>query len=150
LRAKVSVVVNLEFNVNIEILSLVQMKLPHDTLSTLRNVLSTIDASNHIHHMELRVDPLDSFNMPVGWTAWEEVYSILAGPHFQFLRVLYINIGPCRSPWSNVHDVVEKAKDMAAGHPLLTTRGIRVSYCGLTCYQCIFCLGNPWDDCPRI
>ncbi|KAF8500081.1 hypothetical protein JB92DRAFT_3215219 [Gautieria morchelliformis] len=31
--------------------------------------------------------------------SWDEVYSVLAGPHFQFLRVLYINIMPGVSPW---------------------------------------------------
>jgi hypothetical protein len=109
--------------------------------------MSTIDVSNHIHHMELRVDTFSSLNKRVEWTAWEEVYSILAGPHFQCLRVLYINV---ISSWSNVRDVVETAKDMVAGHPLLATRGVRVCYCRLTRYECIFCSDNPWDDCPSI
>jgi hypothetical protein len=56
LRGKASVFINLAFNMNIEILSLVCMDMGSDSLSTLRRFLSTIDASNHIHHMELHVE----------------------------------------------------------------------------------------------
>ncbi|KAF8481426.1 hypothetical protein JB92DRAFT_3132829 [Gautieria morchelliformis] len=85
-----SVFVNMAFNVNIETLSFVNVNMGSDSLSTLRRVLSTIDASNHIRRMELRMDILGR----VDWAAWEQVYSVLAGPRFHFLRVLYSQLPP--------------------------------------------------------
>ncbi|KAF8507492.1 hypothetical protein JB92DRAFT_695921 [Gautieria morchelliformis] len=140
--------INLAFNVNIEILSLVHTGMDSNILSTLRRALSTIDVSNHIHHMELRVDPICRDNL-VDWAVWEEVYSIysiLVGPHFQFLQVLFINIGPGCFCWNNLGDNVEKSKDMAASHALLATRGRRVSFgLPISCFRCIFC-HNPWPS----
>jgi hypothetical protein len=139
LRAKVPVFVNLAFNVNIEFLSLGGMIMRSRTLSTLRRVLSTIDASDHLHHMALRMDPTEG----VDWEAWEEVYSVLAEPRFQFLRVLCINIGP--STILQNSDVVLKATlNMVAAHPSLATRHVRVSYDSLR-YECIFCRDSPWN-----
>ncbi|KAF8524220.1 hypothetical protein JB92DRAFT_3109629 [Gautieria morchelliformis] len=134
--------INLAFNVNIEILSLVRMDMRSDTLSALRRALSTVDASNHIHQMELRLDPLSNDTERVCWAAWEEVYSVLAGPHFRFLRVLYINIGAdADTLWNQVYET----KDMAAAHPLLAARGVRVSFGELDGYQCTFCSRDPWN-----
>ncbi|KAF8479951.1 hypothetical protein JB92DRAFT_3042059 [Gautieria morchelliformis] len=132
--------VNLAFNMNIEILSLVDVDMQSGSLSTLRRVLATIDASNHIHHMELRMNICGCMD----WAAWEEVYSVLAGPHFQFLRLLYINIRPAFPPLRD-DPVVETSKDMVAGHPSLATRGIRVTSERINSYHCIFCSKNPWN-----
>ncbi|KAF8509401.1 hypothetical protein JB92DRAFT_3144730 [Gautieria morchelliformis] len=129
------------FNVNLEMLSLVHLKVRRQCLSTISKVLSTIDTSNHIHHMELRVDSL-RLDRPVtvDWAAWDEVYSVLAGPHFQFLRVLYINITPSVSP-RNIYDetLLQASKDMVAAQPLLATRGVKVSFREIHGDQCIFC-----------
>ncbi|KAF8479950.1 hypothetical protein JB92DRAFT_3042054 [Gautieria morchelliformis] len=149
--SKACVFVNLAFNVNIEVLSLVDMDMRGDSLSTLRRVLSTIDASNRIHHMELRMDPLGRVGGFVDWAAWEEVYSVLAGPHFQFLRVLYINIepehgAPDHHPHLHGDPVVEMSKDMVARHPSLATRGVRVCSEQINSYHCcVFCSDNPWN-----
>ncbi|KAF8517120.1 hypothetical protein JB92DRAFT_2907394, partial [Gautieria morchelliformis] len=140
------VLVNLAFNVNIEILSLVRMDMGHKCLSTLRRLLSTVDASNHIYHIALCVEPL-CFGLyaSVDWEAWDEVYSVLAGPHFQFLRVLDININinitPGGFPGNGRNEsLLQESKDMVAAHPLLATRGVRVSLCQLPAFECIFCL----------
>ncbi|KAF8472895.1 hypothetical protein JB92DRAFT_3134882 [Gautieria morchelliformis] len=122
------VFVNLAFNVNIETLRFVRLNMRRNSLATLRRILSTIDASNHIHHMELRMNPLSSMD----WAAWEDVCSLLAGPHFQSLRGLYIHIKCSRGG----DPVVERSKDMVAGHPPLATRGVRVgSWEGLDSYH---------------
>ncbi|KAF8478760.1 hypothetical protein JB92DRAFT_1838430 [Gautieria morchelliformis] len=136
--------VNLAFNVNIEILSLVHLKVRRRCLSPISRILSTVDTSNHIHHMELRVDPLClTRTATVDWAAWDEVYSVLAGPHFRFLRVLYINITPGVSPW-DIYDetLLQVCEDKVAAHPLLATRGVRVSFCEIHRDQCIFCPAN--------
>ncbi|KAF8497005.1 hypothetical protein JB92DRAFT_2988070 [Gautieria morchelliformis] len=136
------VLVNLAFNVNIEILSLVQIDMGSDTLSTLRKVLSTVHPSNHIHYMELRVDPFYDYNTQLDWAAWDEVYSVLAGPHFQFLRALYINIEVGDVAWNCPHkpaEVVEQSDIMVDDYPLLETRGVRVSSSELFLSPCIFC-----------
>ncbi|KAF8506113.1 hypothetical protein JB92DRAFT_751842 [Gautieria morchelliformis] len=142
------VLVNLAFNVNIEFLSLVYVYMGDECLSALSRVLSTVDASNHMHHIELRVRPLWLRYGPsvdwATWAAWDEVYSVLAGPHFRFLRVLYINAITVYAR-GNSHDdtLLQTFKDMAAAHPLLATRGVRVSLYplsgGLREDQCIFC-----------
>ncbi|KAF8511979.1 hypothetical protein JB92DRAFT_3117551 [Gautieria morchelliformis] len=137
------VLVNLAFNVNIEVLSLVRMDMGHKCLSTLRRLLSTVDASNHIHHIALCVDPLCFGLARVDREAWDEVYSVLAGPHFQFLRVLDININitPGGFPGNGRNEsLLQESKDMVAAHPLLATRGVRVSLCQLPAFECIFCL----------
>ncbi|KAF8510324.1 hypothetical protein JB92DRAFT_3144424 [Gautieria morchelliformis] len=125
---------DLAFNMNIEILH-VRATIKRNSLSTLGSVLSTINASNHIHNVGLYILPTGT----VDWEAWETVYSVLAGPHFQFLRALYINI---RSAWESDDSLVflERSKDMVAGYPSLATRGVWVSssdnsddYCPLDC-----------------
>ncbi|KAF8511970.1 hypothetical protein JB92DRAFT_2930925 [Gautieria morchelliformis] len=124
--------VNLAFNGNIGFLSLVHVNMDGECLSTLSRGLSTVDASKHMHHIELRVEPVWLDHGPsVDWAAWNEVYSVLAGPHFQFLRVLYINV-MTHAP-ANSHDdtLLQTFKDMAAAHPLLATRGVKVSLCRL-------------------
>jgi hypothetical protein len=141
--------VNLAFNVNIEFLNLCYRNIQIDILDTIRRVLSTIDASNHIHHMALSVEPFRGHYPLVAWDAWEEVYSVLAGPRFQFLRMLRINRGPGYGGPSPKR-VVETSQNMVAAHRSLETRGVRVSYCWKTGYQCIFCADNPWYDCPSI
>ncbi|KAF8509133.1 hypothetical protein JB92DRAFT_2948378 [Gautieria morchelliformis] len=143
LPSKSPVFVNLAFNVNIEILSLAGMNMQSDTLSTLNHVLSTIDASNHIHHIGLTVDPGCGANWQVDWPAWEEVYSVLAGPLFQFLRVLCINVGP-GNRLLHPEPVVEMSRDMVAAYPVLATRGVRVSFCEQTSCQCVSCY-NLWS-----
>ncbi|KAF8523818.1 hypothetical protein JB92DRAFT_2882938 [Gautieria morchelliformis] len=129
------VLVNLAFNVNIEFLSLVHVNMVHESLSTLSRILSSVDASNHIHHIDLRVVLRnDRRGRGVDWAAWDEVYRVLAGPHFQFLRVLHINIR------SYPYDpLFQRSNDMLAAHPLLATRGVRVSPCFLPDHKCIFC-----------
>jgi hypothetical protein len=94
--------------------------------------------------MELRVNPKCDRVERMDWAPWEAVYNDLEGPRFQFLRVLYINIGrgcgPCFS------QIVETSKDMVARHPLLATRGVRVALSELfDSNQCVFCLDNPWN-----
>ncbi|KAF8493601.1 hypothetical protein JB92DRAFT_2998302 [Gautieria morchelliformis] len=139
-----SVFVNLAFNVNIETLSLVRMNMRRGSLSTLRRVLSTIDASNHIHRMELRIN--DLFSSRDTWVDWEEVYSVLTGPHFQFLRVLYINIRPGCDPNLRRGDpVVGTSKGMVAGHPLLAIRWNKATLKQVYSNHCIFCPNNPWN-----
>ncbi|KAF8510327.1 hypothetical protein JB92DRAFT_3144427 [Gautieria morchelliformis] len=119
---------DLAFNMNIEVLH-VRATIARNSLSTLRSVLFTINASNHIHHMKLCMVPIG----PVDWATWEEVYSVLAGPHFQFLRALYITIGLGWDPTTCDDSLVffERSKEMVAGYPSLATRGVRVvsSYC---------------------
>ncbi|KAF8513359.1 hypothetical protein JB92DRAFT_2923972 [Gautieria morchelliformis] len=136
------VLVNLAFNVNIEILSVVQIDMGSDTLSTFRKVLSTVNPSNRIHNMELRVDPFYDYNTQLDWAAWREVYSVLGGPHFQFLRALYINIEVGDVAWNCSHkpaEVVDLSDNMVYDHPLLETRGVRVSSSELYVSPCIFC-----------
>jgi hypothetical protein len=143
LRAKVPAPVNLAFNGNIEKLSLIHMNMESDCLSTLKRTLSTVNTSNHIHHLELHVDPPCSGNNAVDWAGWEEVYSLLAGYRFQFLQELYIHIG------YNVHDretVIETSRNMVAAHPSLGTRGARVSPCELKGSLCLLCWDSPWLD----
>jgi hypothetical protein len=149
-RAKVPAIVNLAFNVNIEFLSLGTMNMRCETLSTLTKVLSTIDASNHIHYMALCVEPLYGFPQSVDWPVWEEVYSLLAGPRFQFLRVLRINIRR-RHNVSNLEAVIQTIQNnMVAARPSLATRGARVSLYDLVGSLCLCCSDDPWQECPRI
>ncbi|KAF8472891.1 hypothetical protein JB92DRAFT_1915609 [Gautieria morchelliformis] len=135
-----SVLVNLAFNVNIDTLSFVCEGMQSDSLSNLRRVLSTIDASNGIHRMELRMNDYHGRGKLVHW---EEVCSVLAGPQFQFLRVLYINIVPGYAP--SPHCDFWTVKGIIARHPLLVTRGVRVSSMTIDNGHCIFCSNNPWN-----
>ncbi|KAF8510837.1 hypothetical protein JB92DRAFT_2831401 [Gautieria morchelliformis] len=65
--------------------------------SSLKHVLITLP------DVYLRVGPLNLRCPPgVDLATWEEVYRVLAGPHFQFLWVLYINIMPSGVP-GNTH-----------------------------------------------
>jgi hypothetical protein len=148
------VFVNLAFNVNIETLTLTRINMGHD-LSTLRRVLSTIDASNHIHRMELRMDATDTLDGGVNWDSWDEVYKVLAGHQFQSLKALYIHIGPQgrylwfhkRYVWRRLGEddpvkddpVVLRSKDMVDENPLLAARGASVSYSKLDDDVCMFC-----------
>jgi hypothetical protein len=150
--AKVQVFVNLAFNVNIETLSLVRINVEHD-LSPLTRVLSTIDASNCIHHMELRLDPIYTCDRGMDcegwdeadWDGWEEVYRVLAGPQFQSLKVLYINVGHMDRHLPSVPSLHEEdplvltSRLMVDEHPSLAARGASVSYRELLGDQCIFC-----------
>jgi hypothetical protein len=155
LRAKVPVVVSLAFNVNVEVLSLVDTYRQRNCLSTLMRILSTIDASNHIHHTELRADPPSSFNEQLIWAtweevdlaAWEEMINVLAGPRFQFLRVLHINIGLGSIPWKRSGDdtVVKACEHMVVTHPLLATRDARVSWEGVDYDWCAICSNVLWS-----
>jgi hypothetical protein len=76
--AKVQVFVNLTFNVNVETLSLVHINMEHD-LSTLTRVLSTTDASNYVHPIGLRMDPIYTCDKRVDWDGWANVYRFLRG-----------------------------------------------------------------------
>jgi hypothetical protein len=119
------------------------MNMQCETLSTLTKVLSTIEASNHIHYMALCVEPLDGFPQSVDWSAWEEVYSVLAGPRFQFLRVLRINIRR-RYDVSNLEAVIQTIQNnMVAAHPSLATRGARVSGYDVGDSLSLCCSNNP-------
>jgi hypothetical protein len=135
LLAKVPVFVNLAFNVNIEYLSLARMNMEGETLGTLSRVLSMINAPNHLHHVALRMDPVYGYIRQVDQAAWEEVFRVLAGPHFRCLRVLSINIGP----GFHNEQTVEISQNMVAAYPSLATRGARVSLCNMIGHQCIFC-----------
>jgi hypothetical protein len=106
--------------------------------------------------MELRADLPFSFNdqliwapwEEVDWAPWEEMCSILAGPRFHFLRVLHINIGLGSVIWESSGDgrVVKACEHMVATHPLLATRGARVSFCEDVDYDwCTFCSNDPWN-----
>jgi hypothetical protein len=122
------------------------MDMQSGCLSALTRTLSTIDASNHMHHMELRANPPFNGFVPEDWAAWEEVHSVLAGPRFQFLRVLYINMEPASNIWGITWDrsKIKVCEDMAA--TLLATRGARVSFSenpSLT-LECMFCLDDLW------
>jgi hypothetical protein len=118
-------------------------------------IVSTIDASNHIHHMELRADHPSSFGEQLGWgtweemdlAAWEEMCSVLAGPRFQFLRVLHINIGPGSTPWMGSGDgtVAKACEHMVVTHPVLATRGARVSWEGVDHDWCTICSNHLWS-----
>ena len=112
------------------------------TLSTLRRVLSTVDAYNHIHHMELRVYPRCGGITQVDWAAWERVYSILAGPQFQLLQVLYLSMGDDYVAGVGIYFPyleVETSGVMVAAHPILAKRGVEVSHCWKSGYRCSFC-----------
>jgi hypothetical protein len=153
LRAKVPVVVSLAFNPKVEILILVNTYRQRNCLSNLMRILSTIDASNHIHHMEFRADPpSSSSNEQLIWeeldlAAWEEMISVLAGPRFQFLRVLHINIGPGSIRWKGSVDdkVVKACEDMVVTHPVLATRGVRMSWEDVDYDWCTICSNHLWS-----
>jgi hypothetical protein len=155
LRAKDQVVVSLAFNVNVEVLSLVDTDRRKDCLSNLMRILSTIDASNHIHHMELRADLPFSLNNQLIWRTWEEVdsaawekmCSVLAEPRFQLLRVLNIHIEPSSIPrnGSGADRVVKACEHMVVTHPVLATRGAKVSWEGVGHHWCTICLNHFWS-----
>ncbi|KAF8507494.1 hypothetical protein JB92DRAFT_695966 [Gautieria morchelliformis] len=130
--------INLKLNVNIEILSLIHTGMDSGILSTLGGALSTIDASNHIQRMELRVDP----NYPhiwVDWKVWEELCNILTEPRFQFLE-LHINIRHDCILWNSLGNNVGKSTDMTDAYALLEKRGRRVFFDEpIRHLQCIFC-----------
>ncbi|KAF8498419.1 hypothetical protein JB92DRAFT_972552 [Gautieria morchelliformis] len=137
LRYPSSVPIDLAFNVNIETLSLVNRDMLRGSLYTLGKVLSTISASNHIHHMELSMDFFHGSTLQVDLAALEDVYSVLGGPLLQFLRVLRINIVTFTG--FDCETAVGVSREMVAAHPLLATRGVRVSHCDLMYSQCLFC-----------
>jgi hypothetical protein len=101
--------------------------------------------------MELRANPPYNGYEPADWAAWEEVHSVLAGPLFQFLRVLYINMAPASNHQEITWDytTIEMCQEMAAAYPLLTIRGARVSFFEDTTSPvsewCTFCSNNPWN-----
>jgi hypothetical protein len=105
--------------------------------------------------MELRTDPPPSFNEQLSWrtweevdsAAWEEMCSILAGPRFQFLRVLHINIGLGALPRKDsVHyKLVKACEDMVVTHPVLATRGARVSWKRVYYDLCTICSNVLWS-----
>jgi hypothetical protein len=115
-------------------------------LSTLTRVLSTIDASNHIHGMELRMDALYTRDEVVDWDGWDEVYRVLAGPQFQSLKELYIKIGRqddrARAPWIYIGEdepLILISKAMVDQNPPLAARGAEVFFCQLGGSKCRFC-----------
>jgi hypothetical protein len=114
-----------------------------------------MDASNHIHHMELHADLPSSFKEQliratweeVDLAAWEEMCSVLAGPRFQFLRVLHINIGPGSIPWNGSGDdrVVKACEHTVVTHPVLETRGARMSWEDVDYDWCTICSNHLWS-----
>jgi hypothetical protein len=93
--------------------------------------------------MALCVDPLCGFPQSVDWPVWKEVYSVLAGPRFQFLRVLRIDI---RRSYDvpNLEAVIQTIQDnMVAAHPSLATRGARLSIYDVFSPLCLCCSDNP-------
>jgi hypothetical protein len=105
--------------------------------------------------MELRADLPVSFKNHLIWRTWEEVglpawegmYSVLAEPRFQFLRVLniYIGPGPIPSNGSGNGRMVKACEHMVATHPLLAKRGARVSWKGFDYNWCTICSNHLWS-----
>jgi hypothetical protein len=100
--------------------------------------------------MESHANPPYNGYKPADWAAWEEVHSVLAGPLFQFLRVLYINIGRVSNRQGITWDytTIKRCENMAAAYPLLAMRGARVSFFEDTSpvsEWCTFCSKNPWN-----
>jgi hypothetical protein len=115
--------VNLNLAPNIQSLSLKQINaVPTENEASwpwLLRLLSSIRNPNRIVLIQLEVKICKEVNM----CCWGDVDSILAGPDFQYLRKIDINLWPAGIPRL---DWEEALADVVRGLPLLGARGVLV------------------------